>query len=292
MTKEELAIRIQKSKDKIAKIEKRVAKWTLGMNEEAKALAAACELIYDDPKYKAAYEAYANYKKDHEYDPTVYNQNDWNKGPQFGEAYSAYRDLAEAKNTLHKYEVALNKLVNFENAEKIEVIWSFLQNWKQEVKEYIIDGCELLGRLKDAYDTSFDSYKKSSEYTKELDSYTAREWPLWRARYQVEDNFKSKYYSEVPSLSYKFHTRHGGYDAAALEKFLDAEVRAKYNDLVKRITEKAGEIVDASGLYISRTGQINGRVIGTQSAVDVETIPAAGYNIQRFHYRTLVHPVK
>ena len=291
MTKEELAVRIEKSNEKIAKIEKRIAKWTKGMNEEAKAVVAACEALYGTPEYKSSYEAYKEYEKAHENDPTVFNPEDWNKGPQLGEAYRAYRDLAEAKNTLHKYQVALDKLTNFDNAEKIEVIWSFLQDWKAQVKEYVIDGCELLGRLKDSYSNEWNKYKQSSEYSSDLDYYISRGWQKWRADYQVEDDFKKKYYDEVPSLSFKFHTRHGEHDEKALEKFLDAEVRAKYNDLVQRITEKAGEIINADGLYISNNGQINGIVNGMKNNVKVETIPAEG-PVQRFHYRTLVHVIK
>lgn len=291
MTKEELTSRIEKSKEKIAKIEKRIAKWTLGMNEEAKAIVAACELLYDDPKLKSSYETYKEYEKIHENDPTVFNPNDWNKGPQLGEAYRAYRDLAETKNTLHKYETALNKLINFDNAEKIEVIWSFLQAWKKEIKEWIIDGCELFGRLKAKYSEAWKEYSESENYREKFDSYLNKKWPEWRIKYQIEDNFKEKYYSEVPALSKTYFKRPDSYDDIALEKFLDAEVRARYNDLVKRITEKAGEIVSADNLYIGRNGQINGIVNGTKNNVRVETIPAGGYNIQKFHYRTLVHVI-
>ena len=291
MTREDLNERIQKINAKIEKIEKRIQKWLTGMNDEAKAVVAACELLYDDPKYKDAYAAYKAYSDEHSNDPSVFNQEDWNKGPQFGEAYRAYRDLAEAKNTLHKYEVSLDKLTNFDNAEKIEVIWSFLQEWKAEFREYIINGCELYGRLKDNFSQAWNKYKLSQEYKDDIDLYLNRGWQKWNAEYQLEKAFRERYYSEVPSLSKKFHTRHGACDEAALDKFLDAEVRAKYNDLVRRITEKAGEIVDASNLYIAADGQINGIVNGTKHNVKVETIPAGGYNIQQFHYRVLVHVI-
>ena len=61
----------------------------------------------------------------HEQDPTVFRQDyEWNKGPQFDEAYSAYRDLAESKRTLEKYRNQLDKLNNFNNMEKIPAIWN------------------------------------------------------------------------------------------------------------------------------------------------------------------------
>ena len=108
MTKEQLQTRIEKKKQDIAKIEKRIAKWTKGMNPEAQALCAACELTYNDPGYEQSYRNYIAYERNHKEDKTVYN-DDWNKGPSMDEARRAYVDLAEAKYTLNKYETEINK---------------------------------------------------------------------------------------------------------------------------------------------------------------------------------------
>lgn len=92
------------------------------MNEEAKKLVAACELVYGDPKSEAAYKEYKTYQESHYKDPTVYRQDyEWNKGPNFEEAYRAYRDLAETKATLNKYRTQLNKIENFNNMEKYQL---------------------------------------------------------------------------------------------------------------------------------------------------------------------------
>jgi hypothetical protein len=73
-----------------------------------------------------------------------------------------------------------------------------------------------------------------------------------------------------------------------LDKILDRDVEAKRDKLVARISKKAGEVVDVSGLGIGTNGEINGIVIGTTGTVSVETITAGGYNIQCLHYRILV----
>lgn len=87
-------------------------------------------------------------------------------------------------------------------------------------------------------------------------------------------------------------------DHEKLDELLRKEKEPKYWDLVDRITEKAGEILDASELYISASGNINGQVQGTKNTVAVETIGAGGKNSyiivnskhgQIFHYRTLVN---
>lgn len=76
---------------------------------------------------------------------------------------------------------------------------------------------------------------------------------------------------------------------ARIEEIATAEVEAKKFDLISRITEKAGIIVDATYLTIGMNGSLNGRVIGEKKTVNVETIFAGGYNIQRLHYRVLVN---
>lgn len=291
MNREELISRIEKTQLKIEKINKRIQKWTAGMNDEAKTIVANCEVTYDDPKYNVVYNVFKEYKEDHEKDPTVFNPESWGKAPQFDEAFRAYRDLADTKHTLSKYETALNKLNNFDNMEKIEILWSFLQEWKEEVRDYVINGCQLLGELKDNYENSLNKFKQSKQYEDQVNSYSTYKMSQWRVQHEIESQFRKSYYALVPSLSEKFYTYKGGCDTEALDKFLDKEVRAKYQDLVARITEKAGEILDASNLYISQNGQINGIVNGTKNTVRVETISAEG-PIKRFHYRLLVHVVK
>lgn len=79
---------------------------------------------------------------------------------------------------------------------------------------------------------------------------------------------------------------------AWLDKELNKEKIAKMLDLVTRINNVVGTITDAKGLYISNAGNINGFIVGTQGKASVETIGAGGYNIQRFHYRTLINKIK
>jgi hypothetical protein len=78
------------------------------------------------------------------------------------------------------------------------------------------------------------------------------------------------------------------HDDQWIEKFLDREVEAKKQNLITRITKKAGNILDASGLYIANNGEINGLIKGDIKTVKVETITAGGYNIQCYHFRVLV----
>ena len=99
------------------------------MPQEAIEKCKACGISYNNPAYVIAYKDYVNFEKSHpELHNQIYNTIDFNKGPQYDELYSAYRDLADANDTLTKYETALNKQTNFKKMDKIKPIWDFLQN--------------------------------------------------------------------------------------------------------------------------------------------------------------------
>lgn len=295
MDKEELGKRIEKKQKEIEKIEKRIAKWTTGMSEEAKKIAAACELVYDDPKMKAAYDAYKSFSETHEYDPKVFNQNEWNKGPQFSEAYRAYRDLAEAKSTLNKYITQVNKLTNFENKEKIKVIWDFLQDWKQHVIEFVEGNAAEYFELKKGYKEAYDNFKKEnpdSSY-RELRRFEENYWePIHDLTKKVTD-IKKDYVQTGPNY-FDYKLEYSGYNINydELNKILDKDVMNKYDKLINEITHITGEITDASGLSIGPKGDINGIVIGKEGKASVNTFGAGGWNIQVGHWRTRVTPVK
>lgn len=78
---------------------------------------------------------------------------------------------------------------------------------------------------------------------------------------------------------------------AWLDKDLEAEKKAKMLDLIYRINAVVGTITDARNLTI-RVGNLNGFIIGEKGKAEVSTISAGGWNIQCFHYRTLVKPIK
>lgn len=73
---------------------------------------------------------------------------------------------------------------------------------------------------------------------------------------------------------------------------ISKDKQAKYIALIKRVSEKVGNIINAKNLTIGDNGEINGRIDGDLNSVYVETITAGGYNIQVFHFRVLIHVLK
>lgn len=71
--------------------------------------------------------------------------------------------------------------------------------------------------------------------------------------------------------------------------------KALVTDLYDRVTKIVGTFEDASELEVTRGNGgfsvINGFVRGNGKTAKVQSIGAGGYNIQRFHIRTLVHEV-
>ena len=79
------------------------------------------------------------------------------------------------------------------------------------------------------------------------------------------------------------------FDPDWLEKEIEEEKNNKLIDLMTRVSKVTGEIIDASHLSI-KEGNLNGYIIGKDGNAEVETIGAGGYNVQVYHYRTLIKP--
>ena len=76
---------------------------------------------------------------------------------------------------------------------------------------------------------------------------------------------------------------------AKLEKDLDEEANRKYDFIIERTNAIVGEITDASDLEVGAKQDLNGYITGTRGRAKVQTIGAGGYNIQCFHFRTLIN---
>ena len=75
-----------------------------------------------------------------------------------------------------------------------------------------------------------------------------------------------------------------------LNKTLEEEKRSRLLALAHRVGKIVGKITDGRHLGIEN-GEICGIIIGENGAASIRTIGAGGYNIQCYHFRTLVHEV-
>jgi len=91
----------------------------------------------------------------------------------------------------------------------------------------------------------------------------------------------------LENINYDYNQKRG---TQFLDKLLDKEVKSKKVQFIARIEKKSGEIKDVN-LTIGTDGSINGTVIGEEARVNVYSIIAGGYNIQKAHYRVLVKEI-
>lgn len=185
-------------------------------------------------------------------------------------------DLEESKVTLQKYLNALSVEEQKANTKKIDIIWQYLLNYKNKVREWLEENKQ----WKHKY------YELSSKYCN-----------MWNSRKYTREELEKVNKEEkearnnIHPYTDKFYSTHRGWNEEELEKQLLRDITNQYFELIDRVTKFTGEITDASNLHI-RVGELNGIISGTKGKAKIETIGAGGYNIQCFHYRTLVKEVK
>lgn len=313
---EKIEERISKKEAQIAKIEKKIEKWKNAKTVEGfkkseedwlardgkwvNYAESEDRMVYNlsfEEFMKATPDRYENYLKDCD-----------------DEIRRAEYDLRDAQATLEKYhnalkaaQVKMDKL----SQEKIRVIWEYLENYKQMNINYIHRNLEVLkeyyttnsARIKYENDNGWKARRgelNKEEYTKTLNEFKKKEKSLKNLIDPLTTACSKRIYDDNQDDWANGRKYELVIDDEKLEKILDEEIDNLYLRMINQVTEKVGEITDASNLSIGAKGEINGIIIGTNGKAKIETIGAGGYNVgqivnvrqgQRFHFRTLVHKV-
>lgn len=202
------------------------------------------------------------------------------------------RDIENATKALEDYQNKLAKEQEKANSRNVAVIIEFLENWKQKMREFYNDEFAkypeayaehkaYMKQLEAGYSWNMprDEYKKLREQEKRAEALHANRWG------HLFPYINRKYNRESDSYTFTFRTEE-------FEKEIKREAERKYDDIIERTNYIVGKITDATGLEIGYKGDLNGIVIGTEGKAKVNTIGAGGYNIQCFHFRTLIHEVQ
>lgn len=206
--------------------------------------------------------------------PYYYNENDlkW-----------AERDLEKAKAALIDYKDKLDEANARAASRNVQVIIDFLNQWKEESRQYYLDNVEPYLQAKQVH------REKEHEYI---------EWwnTSWHWRKEHKDEAKQlerdrdracKMFRETWGWIEDYMDYRNNLDEEKLIKDLNNEADRKYDFIIDRTVAKVGQITSADDLHIT-AGNLNGYIDGENGRVKVQTIGAGGYNIQRFHFRTLV----
>ena len=225
--------------------------------------------------------------------------------------------IANAENKIGKKQLTIAKkqtliakkkqlletkyLANSNSPEALTLMWDI---------EHYTDDISRLEREINETTLALDDYRKQltglvervsvlitdmPDVLKGLQEELVERWDKWD--FERRDRIQSDY----QELNYKEFSRnytHADvmFKSKSDEQIHDDNVQSSENliiDLIYRVRKITGEITDWSNIRASAgTGGftvLNGTVIGKEGIARIESITAGGYNIQRLHFRVLVH---
>ena len=234
----------------------------------------------------------------------------WKVNPYYydeSDLRSALRDLEDAQKALDDYRAQLATEQDKAQSRNVPAILEFLETWKKRVFGYYdkdlraaFEAQERVHRLGEEtrkhrwgtteYEAAKASYETAhKEYHEKLHGYyrdlTPEEKKMPKYRYEYRIKVK---YGEWEHINHYYEPTYEE-SIAKLQKELDQEADRKYDFIIERTTAITGKITDASCLTVGAKCDLNGYIIGEKGTANVQTIGAGGYNIQCFHFRTLIN---
>jgi hypothetical protein len=219
-------------------------------------------------------------------DPNPYYYNEY-------DLRCTLKDIEKANKTLNEYKAQFVAETEKAASRNVQAIIDFLNNWKERTFDFYESSVE---RYEEAYQAYLD---KDSEYC------NWRNNGGWKDPNKKEIEYAHREYCQNFREAWKWITpyveRNRNYKTnkwelvlkvKKLQKDLEQEANRKYDFIIERTNAIVGEITDASHLKVGDKGDLNGFIIGTKGTAKIQTIGAGGYNIQCFHFRTLIHEVK
>lgn len=218
-------------------------------------------------------------------------------------------DIEDAQKALDGYKAQLVAETEKANSRNVKVIVDFLEMWKAKVREFYGDGLKAYYTEKESVHAALNATNDFRWGTPEYNEAKEKAEAMNKAWY-IKNHGVYETRQEVTLTGRKVTRRvkvlDGEYEYlkpynnertmaeafAKLENDLVQEANRKYDFIVERTNHIVGTITDASNLEIGDKDDLNGYIIGTRGTAKIKTIGAGGYNIQCFHFRTLINQMK
>jgi|GEM_PF-3813323 len=214
-------------------------------------------------------------------------QSNWINNPYFYDEYdltSTEKELHYAIKQLDSLQSDFKASIEKANSRNVLAITQFLDAWLQRNTEFYT-------AEKKNYDIALLDYRQHDRdycnwYNSQRRNTTKEE------RNEIEKNYKEYRISFIKSWKHVTQFDHGDKEwHETMKDDLKKEYNRKYDYIIEKTNNIVGEITDASYLSVDGNGNLNGYIIGTRGKASVSTIGAGGYNIQCFHFRTLIHEI-
>lgn len=213
-----------------------------------------------------------------------------------------YKPFETAYESYHKIEDAVESIENARKSieEKKQIIANYQSKMANDQKRY-----DLLAEMPKCFIDFRD------EIVAEQDAYDigARNHyhQIKDKRDEAIQNIRHRYFAKEIDYSEKdrlIHEAMETYELPMYFSFFDYTDEMIHADNMKHVTDFVintchkviaitGEITDTQSVFLTRGNQnrtvINGFIIGKDGKAELETIECAGYNIVRWHLRTIVH---
>jgi hypothetical protein len=200
------------------------------------------------------------------------------------------REINETKESLEKYRAQLTAELEKAASRNVPAILEFLENWKAHVTQYHHDRFPVFLEEREA---RYEANRKYCDFVntgwykiEDREKAAQMRKEAWLKERKADKAFEAKW-----GFIMRYVNR-DEFDDVLLAKDLDYEANAKYDDIIERTNAICGKIIDARGLWVGLKGDLDGIVIGERGKAKVQTIGAGGYNIQCYHFRTLIHELK
>jgi hypothetical protein len=203
------------------------------------------------------------------------------------------KDIEEAQKALDSYKAQLVSEQEKASSRNVPVIIEFLNSWRDRVLEFHIEKFKEYydekQLVRDLYNSNSEDYNAAKDiFHKKCYGYYERKDFINRWGKPDHTDIKVKD-GEYEWLKPYINERTLDEAIAKFKKDIDKEWVRKYDFIIERTNAIVGQITDASNLRIGAKHDLNGYIIGTKGTAKVQTIDAGGYNIQCYHFRTLIN---